>query len=231
MNRQGRGSIDDSPGKPGSAAFRRLQRENNTEGGLDPFVYPGFLFFPRGPIPGRVLQRDTFNYNLGLDVNRFIRLLNQAQTFFFTTQFFYKHVFDSPGDLVLPVPFRNIAVDKSLPVIGYDPSLGPFGRIGCGPPTGQKHSCRLRPRLFHLQDDQFLHTLQITTAYYGGPLVPTYTLFYDWQGAILNQPGIAYIRDPFRFSFDYTRIDGPPTGQVGTLRDRDNVRFQVEFVF
>jgi len=231
MNRQGRGNSADSAGKPGSAAFRRLQRENNIEGGLDPFVYPGFLFLPRGPIPGRVLQRDTFNYNLGLDVNRFIRLLNQAQTFFFSTQFFYKHVFDSPGDLVLPVPFRNIGVDKSLPVIGYDPTLGPFGRIGCGPPTGQKHSCRLRPRLFHLQDDQFLHTLQITTAYYGGRIVPIYTLFYDWQGAILNQPGVAYVRDPFRFSFDYTRIDGPPTGQVGTLRDRDNVRFQVEFVF
>ena len=226
MNRQGRGSSADSQCGPGSAApqcggsaaLRRLERENNVEGGLDPFVYPRFLDLTRkGQIAGRLLQLDTFNLNLGLDVNRFIRSLNQAQTFFFSTQFFYKHVFDSPGDLVLPVVFRNIPVDKSILVVG----------TGCR----NKQPCKLRPRLFHLQDDQFLHTLLITTSYYGGRIVPAYTLFYDWQGAILNQPGVAYVRDPFRFIFDYTRINGPPTGQVGTLRDRDNVRFQVEFVF
>src|SRR5437870_4424498 len=226
MNRQGRGSSADSQCGPGSAApqcggsaaLRRLERENNVEGGLDPFVYPRFLDLTRkGQIAGRLLQLDTFNLNLGLDVNRFIRSLNQAQTFFFSTQFFYKHVFDSPGDLVLPVVFRNVPVDKSILIVG----------TGCR----NKQPCKLRPRLFHLQDDQFLHTLLITTSYYGGRIVPAYTLFYDWQGAILNQPGVAYVRDPFRFIFDYTRIDGPPTGQVGTLRDRDNVRFQVEFVF
>ena len=78
---------------------------------------------------------------------------------------------------------------------------------------------------------ELLSTGRKEVAHYGGRIVPAYTLFYDWQGAILNQPGVAYVRDPFRFIFDYTRIDGPPTGQVGTLRDRDNVRFQVEFVF
>jgi hypothetical protein len=39
------------------------------------------------------------------------------------------------------------------------------------------------------------------------------------------------VRDPFRFIVDYTRIEGAPTGQFGAVRDRDNVRFQVEFVF
>ena len=228
MNRQGRGNSADALAPPGSPGFARLARENNLEGGLDPFVYPRFLDTTRKKqLAGHLLQRDSFNYNLGLDVNRFIHFLNPAQTFFFTTQFFYKHVFDSPGDLVLPVPFRNIAVDKSFPIIGTEGVLG----IGCRTPAGTKRPCSLRPRFFHLEDDQFLHTLLITTSYYGGRIVPIYTLFYDWQGAVLNQPGIAYIRDPFRFSFDYTRIDGPPTGQVGTLRDRDNVRFQVEFVF
>jgi hypothetical protein len=37
--------------------------------------------------------------------------------------------------------------------------------------------------------------------------------------------------DPFRFVFDYTAVFGAPTGQFGTVRDRDNVRFQAEFVF
>jgi hypothetical protein len=56
-------------------------------------------------------------------------------------------------------------------------------------------------------------------------------MFYDWQGVLVFQPGVAYLRDPFRAIFDYTRIEGAPTGALGTLRDRDNVRFQVEYVF
>ena len=88
-----------------------------------------------------------------------------------------------------------------------------------------------QPRFFHLADDQFLQTLLITTSYSGGRIVPSYGMFYDWQGAIVVQPGVTLVRDPFRFIFDYTRIDGPPTGQIGAVRDRDNVRFQVEYVF
>ena len=221
MNRQGRGSSADATGTPGSAAFRRLQQQNNTEGGLDPFLYPGFLDLSRkGPVQGSVLQRDTFNFAAGLDVNRFVRWLNPSQTIFITTQFFYKHVFDSPGDLVLPVSARLIGVDKSLLIIGN----------GCGPASARR-PCRLEPRLFHLNDDRFLHTLLVTTAYYGGRIIPSYGMFYDWQGAFVFQPGAAYVRDPFRFITDYTRVEAAPTGQFGAVRDRDNVRFQVEYVF
>jgi len=158
-------------------------------------------------------------------VNRFIRWLNPHQTFFITTQFFYKHVFDSPGDLVLPVAARNIPVAKTLPAIG----------AFCGNPDpavpGTGRPCYLRPRLLHLDDDRFLHTLLITTSYMGGRLIPQYGMFYDWQGAFVFQPGATYIRDPFRFIADYTRIEGALTGQFGAVRDRDNVRFQVEVVF
>src|SRR5205814_2081572 len=156
QRRPGRGSSADSTGAPGSAAARRLQQQNNTEGGLDPFLYPGFLDLSRkGPVQGKVLQRDTFNFAAGLDLNRFVRWLNPAQTIFITTQFFYKHVFDSPGDLVLPVPFRLTGVDKTIPIIGN----------GCGPKNARR-ACRLEPRLFHLDDDRFLHTLLVTTSYY-----------------------------------------------------------------
>ena len=89
----------------------------------------------------------------------------------------------------------------------------------------------MRPRLFHLDDDRFLHTLLVTTSYSGGRIIPSYGMFYDWQGVVVFQPGVTLVRDPFRFLFDYTRIQGPPTGQLGTLRDRDNVRFQMEYVF
>ena len=221
MNRQGRGNSADTTAAPGTPGYRRLQRQNNTEGGLNPFVYPGFLDFSRRkPFWGSVLQRDTFNFALGFDVNRFIHWLNPHQTFFFTTQFFYKHVFDSPGDLVLPVPFRNTPVASTLPFIG---SL-------CGPPTARR-PCRLQPRLLHLDDDRFLQTLLITTSYSGGRIIPSYGMFYDWQGALVFQPGVTYIYDPFRFITDYTRIEAAPTGQFGAVRDRDNIRFQVEYVF
>jgi hypothetical protein len=226
VNRQGTGKAANS-GCPtalvcadgGQAGLRMLRNADNITGGLDPFVYPRFFDLGRrNPIQGRVLQLDTFNLALGLDVNRFIRVLNPTQTFFFTTQFFYKHFFDSPGDLVLPVPFRNLPVPDTVPFVGT-------------PPACDGKPCRLRPRLFHLDDNRFLQTLLITTAYSGGRIVPFYGMFYDWQGTLVIQPGVTFVRDPFRFTTDYTRISGAPTGQFGAVRDRDNVRLQVEFVF
>jgi len=235
VNRQGVGNASNSYAQkcpPGSPCARSLR--GNMVGGMDPFLYPTFIpsLSPniqnrRDPLWGRVLQLDTFNLAIGLDVNRFIRQLNPHQSFFISTQFFYKHYFNSPGDLNLPVPYRNIRVPNSLPLVG---SL-------CGPPKfnsdGRRvgSGCRLRPRFYHLDDNRFLQTLLITTAYFSGKVVPALAMYYDWQGPLLMQPGITYIRDPFRFIFDYTWITGPPTAQIGAVRDRDNVRFQAEFVF
>jgi hypothetical protein len=209
---------------PGSRCARSLRP--NIVGGLNPFLYPTFIDpggQRTGPLWGNVLQLDTFNLALGLDVNRFVRFLNPHQSFFISTQFFYKHYFDSPGDLVLPVPFRNIAVPREVPIAGT--GCGPGGRRLQGKP------CKLQPRFFALNDHRFLQTLLVTTTYLSGSLVPAFAMFYDWQGPLLMQPGFTYIRDPFRFIFDYTYITGPPTAQIGAVRDRDNVRFQVEFVF
>ncbi len=236
MNRQGRGNPNDTLAAKGTPGYNRLVAQNNTEGGLDPFVYPTFIdpFGARKkPLYGTVLKRDTFNMSLGFDINRFIRFLNPTQTFFFSTQLFYKHVFDSPGDLVLPVPYRNIAVGSETPLVGNpnDPN-NQFAVLGggCGKP-GKKHACPLRPRLYPLVDNHFLQTLLITTSYSGGRIVPLLGMFYDWQGAFVLQPGVQLVRDPFRVVFDFTHISGAPTGQFGAVRDRDNVRFQFEFVF
>jgi hypothetical protein len=86
-------------------------------------------------------------------------------------------------------------------------------------------------RFYSLADDRFLQTLLITTSYSGGRIVPALGMFYDWQGAMVFQPGVQLVRDPFRFIVDYTALIGAPTGQFGAVRDRDNVRMQVEFVF
>ena len=232
MNRQGRGDSADalcpSPLCPDKAGLRRLEEANNIEGGLDPFVYPRFLDLTRKtPVWGRVLRRDTFNAAVGFDVNRFVRWLNPRQTFLITTQLFYKHVFDSPGDLALPVTYRNTQVAPTLPIIG---SQGPLG-LGCRDADGRKRPCALRPRLYHLGTDRFLQTLLVTTSYSGGRIVPSFGMFYDWAGTMVFQPGVVLTRDPFRVVMDYSRIEGTPTGQFGTVRDRDNVRFQFEYVF
>jgi len=228
-NRQGQGapvhSIATADRCPkGSRCARNLQ--DNTIGGMNPFVWPTFID-PNGtrpnPLWGRVLQLDTFNLALGLDINRFVRFLNPHQSFFISTQFFYKHYFDSPGDLILPVPMRNYRLPPGIPIAGT--GCGPGGR------TLQGKGCKLIPRFYHLDDNRFLQTLLITTAYFSGKVVPALAMYYDWQGPLLMQPGITYIRDPFRFIFDYTWITGPPTAQIGAVRDRDNVRFQAEFVF
>jgi hypothetical protein len=212
MNKQGSGSSLDSvcPGGFGcpEGGNLRLKRLNNTEGGLNPFVYPRFLDLPRvGPINGTTLRRDTMNFALGLDVNRFVRWLNPTQTFFISTQFFYKHVFDAPDDLVLPVVYRNLPVDPRVFVIGSQ--CGGFvpGQPGSGRP------CRLQPRLFHLDNDRFLHTLLITTSYSGGRIVPQYGMFYDWQGAMVFQPGVTFIRD---------RSDSSPTTPGSRARRPDS---------
>jgi hypothetical protein len=248
MNRQGKGSSFDSfaplatgIGTPGT---KRLRAFNNTEGGLNPFVYPRFLATAREePLWGTVLQRDSFNMSLGLDVNRFIRQLNPTQTFFISTQFFYKHVFNAPDDLVLPVPFRNLPVDPRIAIIGdpQNPNNALPGAGGCGakvpdaPKVGGSRpgtrACRLQPRLFPLKRDRYLQTLLITTSYSGGRIVPFVGMFYDWVGGVVVQPGVTLVRDPFRFTMDYTSVTSVAAQQFGTVRDRDNIRFQVEYVF
>jgi len=228
MNRQGKGNAEDNIYTKGTPQANRLRDQDNTTGGLNPFVYQRFLDLGRtNPIHGDVLRLDTFNASIGLDMNRYIRWLNAQQTFFITTQFFYKHVFDSPGDLVLPVLHRNIGVNSNAPIVG---TVGPLAQ-GCTSKKGVTRNCPLQPRLLHLADDRYLNTLLISTSYAGGRIVPQLGQFYDWQGAYVLQPGVTIVRDPFRFVMDYTGVFGAPTGQFGAVLDRDNIRFQVEYVF
>lgn len=60
---------------------------------------------------------------------------------------------------------------------------------------------------------------------------PGLSMFYDWQGSILFQPNLRFARDPWRLVVDYTAINSgvfrPP---LGFVRDRGNVRLQVEYV-
>jgi hypothetical protein len=151
-----------------------------------------------------VSRKDTFNMAIGWDMNQYIRFLNPSQTFFFSTQFFYRHIFDHDPLQALPVPEPNNQL-RTVPIV----------------------------------EDTFLHTLLINTTYnVRAPMTdttmqvtPGYNMFYDWQGMILFQPNVRFVRDPWRFIVDYTTINsGVFRNQIGLVRDRSNVRFQIEYV-
>jgi hypothetical protein len=221
-NCQGIGTYDEALQDPNNpdptvqAGLRKVAR--NLNGCIDPFHFPGFALSSE-PIVGRTASKDSVNYVIGFDVNRFIRWINPSQTVFFTTQFFYKYIVDAFDDQVLPVivRFPNLKL-KTSPLA---PLLDPPDR----------HGAPIDRRLAKVRQNQFLHTLRVQTSYRGGTINPQFTLFYDWTGVWFYQPGIRFVRDPFRLVVDYTGISGVLGGQVGLLRDRDNVRFQVEAAF
>ena len=247
FSRQGKGDTFDAfdlgtgAGTPGT---KRLRSFNNTEGGVNPFVYPRFL--ADRPAGARVGQRPAAQHVQHVARPRRQSLhpsLNPTQTFFISTQFFYKHIFDSPGDLVLPVPFRNLPVDPRIAGHRQSRRRRPLAALGggCGPKTGAENppaacatgrapasSTRASSRNGTIR---FLQTFLITTAYSGGRIVPSFGVFYDWVGGWVFQPGVTLVRDPFRFTMDYTSISAVAAQQFGAVRDKDNVRFQVEYVF
>ena len=152
---------------------------------------------------------------VGWDTNQMVRWINPTQTLFITTQFFYRHIFDytfsCPDD-----PAKKCA-GQGLPV------------------PEPNNSTRTIP----LQQDTFLHTLAINTTYnVAAPftntnvqVTPGFNMFYDWQGMFLFQPGVRFVRDPWRFIVDYTAINsGVFRYQIGLVRDKANVRAQIEYV-
>ena len=186
---------------------------------LDPFKYD-----PLNPLPGQtvkatggILKRDSINFVLGVDTNQFIRSLNAVNSFFITTQFFYKHILNNPTDSVLPVTAEN--------VVPRDPN----GDVN----QALKGLGAIEPIFVHQQSDQFLQTLLISTSYRSGTINPSLTFFYDWSGSLVYIPSITFLHDPFRFTMQYDILDsGALRGNSGTslLRDRDNILFQFEYV-
>jgi hypothetical protein len=159
-----------------------------------------------------VTRRDTYNIALGWDSNQYIRFLNPSQTFFFTTQFFVRHI-DGYGDK-----------DPVCPSCGF------------GLPVPEPNNAN---RIVPVVENQFLHTFAVNTTYNTNvpftdtnvQVTPGYNMFYDWQGMLLFQPNVRFVRDPWRFLIDYTTINsGVFRPTIGLVRDRSNVRFQVEYV-
>jgi hypothetical protein len=114
--------------------------------------------------------------------------------------------------------FKDKAVTEVSPEFGF----AGFAVPARDPHRNNQSSVRLDPY-------QIINTLSVSTSYRSGVISPSLIFLYDWQGAWLVQPGITFIRDPFRLQLQYNYIDGQYNG-IGFLRDRDNFIVQLEFV-
>jgi hypothetical protein len=206
------------------AFFRDEPRYRQQE--LDPFLFNsaqgqrcrGATAAPDCLANGR-RTGNSVNLVLGIDHNQYIRFLNPNQSFFLSTQFFYKHLLD-PAKRKVNDRFPFVSSGEVLPV----PDFITDGVISVGQP--------LQPVFVKHPTDQFLQTFVVATQYRSGTIVPAAAVFYDWEGAWVFQPGVTFIYDPFRFSVDYSFLTaGQLKGSSGVslLRDRDNVNFRIEY--
>lgn len=178
---------------------------------------------------------DSWNVVIGMDLNQWFRLLNPNSSFFITTQFFYRHLNGARDREPVPIPQGNaylpgqkeVYFGEVLPVqnqvISPDAYLGRFTNT----------TDATMPNFVHTPVDQYLQTLLITSPYYGGRVLPSMTVVYDWQGAWVLQPSFTYSVDPFRFTVTYNFLAATDLkgGQgISLLRDRDNILFQFEYV-
>jgi len=209
-----------------------------TQGDLDPFIY---YTTPGGCKPlkngngiandictGGARTGDSWNFVLGMDLNQFIRALNPNQSFFFTTQFFYKHL---NGAAKRRPVFNSGLYKKGQPHI-FDGEVLPVPGNYISPPNIPFQQAS-EPNFIHQPVDQFFQTLAIFTQYYSGQVLPVLGILYDWGGAVVVQPQITFSRDPFRFTMSYSYLYANELkggSGISLLRDRDNVLFQFEYV-
>ncbi len=153
-------------------------------------------------------RSDVIRWSLGMDMDRYIQLLNPQQSFVLSGQIFGTHILDFNDTKLSSVRDSFGFGHFAIPVL--DPN-------------------RRNTSFVNMDQHQLVNTLSISTAYRSGAISPALVFLYDWQGAWLVQPGVTFTRDPFRFIIQYNYIDGQYNG-IGFLRDRDNLIVQLEVV-
>ncbi len=179
-------------------------------------VTPGYKQVGTNPTTGALLLRyksnvdrsDVVRWSLGVDMNRYIRFLNPQQSFLISAQAFGSHIMD----------FNDTPLTKVSPSFGF---------AHFSVPVRDPH--RNNQAFVNLDPYQIINTLSVSTSYRSGVISPSLVFLYDWQGSWLVQPGVTFIRDPFRLTLQYNYLDGQYNG-IGFLRDRDNIVLQLEVV-
>lgn len=196
-----------------------------TQGQLDPFLIsnPAGVGKAVHLTTGGRRHRDSLNAVVGLDSNQWIRFLNPYQTFFISTQFFYKHIIGA-GDHNIFNKDGSLNPNREVLPLYLDMKDYMLGGRSAG---------RLEPIFITNPADSFLHTLFISTDFRSGTISPSFTFFYDWGGAFVYQPAVTFSHDPFRFAIDYSIVDAhiyKGGSGVSLLKDRDNIQFRFEYV-
>ena len=148
-------------------------------------------------------KRRVLRASIGLDHNQWLRALNPQNTFFISGQMFYSGIRGDVNGLQVPLQKKS----------------------------GQ---------YIDLDRNSFTNTLTINTLYSAGAFFniaqvqPQMVFLYDWEGSWLTQPAIIFIRDPFRFRVEYNWLEGrfvanTNTG-IGTLKDKDNLAFRIDYL-
>ena len=75
-----------------------------------------------------------------------------------------------------------------------------------------------------VKETEHIFTAVMSTMYRNGTIVPTVAVAYDVRGAWLINPVVNFIREPFRFTLQYSAIAGNYTA-FGVFRDRDQITF------
>ena len=179
-------------------------------------ITPGYRQVGVDPATGKLLLRyksdidrsDVIRWSIGMDINRYIRFLNPSQSFVISGQVFGSHI----------LAFNGNPLTKAVPNFGF---------AHFSVPVRDPH--RKNQAFVNLDPYQIINTLLVSTSYYSGAISPALVFLYDWQGTWLVQPGVTFVRDPFRLTLQYNYIDGQFNG-IGFLRDRDNLIVQLEVV-
>ena len=107
----------------------------NSQQQIDPFIYAvggcsrgRIIVTPDGQqlCTGGKRYGDSWNFVLGIDTNQFIRWLNPNQSFFITTQFFYKH-------LIAAAARNRVGLDRQAPQV-FNGEVLPVPSLTIEPP-------------------------------------------------------------------------------------------------
>ncbi len=169
----------------------------------------GMWGLPNNPKSGPIPVKDSLNWMLGFDKQIWMRGLNNKNMFFLSMQYFGKYYFDHDKKMLTPVPipdkflpFPNGITGEPIPVMFVYPMVGELSTVFTG---------------------------MINTQYMNGNLIPQFAMAYDVVGTWQLLPSIKYIREPFRFSFQYAGIVGQ-FNSFGLFRDRDQITLNFTYM-
>jgi hypothetical protein len=173
---------------------------------------------------------DWLVWNIGLDHNQWFRFLNPTNSFTFSAQQFWAHRngLNHDYDKDSPPSVLNDKDDIAARQRRFTkPVTDPVGTNVCVSGSGSRRGCSV----WNFPTQEWLTTLSINTQYLAGNLRPSFTLFYDWSGSYLVQPGIDWtFYDPFRVSVRYSYIEGRGRRGLGGSNRKDNVWLELQYL-